>query len=218
MRRVPKTKLKEGAYVAEARGYDVRRGTHGGVMTPGQTHITPSAWRPGQTESYPGLSDPNVTYYTAEHPDTRGPSAESTGWGWASSAARQHEWGDDQKRNTRPREVVHRVEPEGIINSDQNMNPSGFAGGSMQASRLKITDTEWIKPPGPYTSHVQGTLPHVNWNQYAPLDNYEDFNNQSIRPDDVRAAKREKDAQTDSPELVAKLTERLRGRTMDRMF
>lgn len=182
LRRVPKTKYKEGAYVAEARGYDVMKGTHGGVMIPGQTHVTPSSWRPGQTESYPGLSDPNVAYYTAEHAGLRegAPSAETVGWGWASHATSQHPWSDDEKKSTRPREVVHRVEPEGIINSDQNLNKTGFAGGSMQASRLKITDTEWIKPPGVYTSHVQGTLPHLNWNQYAPLDDYRDFNNQSF--------------------------------------
>ena len=183
LRRVPKKKLKEGALVAQARGYDVEHGTHGGIMIPGQTHITPSAWRPGDVESYKGLSDPNVAYFTAEHPeDPRGlPSASTIGWGWATHASTAHPWEDKEtKRSIRPREVVHRVEPEGVINSDQNLNATGHAGGSMQASRLKITDTEWIRPPGVYATHVQGTLPHLNWNQYAPVDDYRDFNNQSF--------------------------------------
>jgi hypothetical protein len=65
-----------------------------------------------------------------------------------------------------PRAVVHHVEPQGRIEGDPAINPSGHSGRALTAESLKITDTEWI-PPARHPQGVQGTLPHVNWNQFT---------------------------------------------------
>ena len=174
------------AFETKARGYNIGSGTHGGTMpASGEVplHITPASERPDDRQVFSGISDPNRTYFTAGHegPAQHAPSrtANESGWLWATSASRKQ--GIDT--GVRSRAVVHNVEPEGLIDVDRNLNSSGKEGGELTADRLKVTGTEWIRPPTSSEAGVQGTLPHINWNQHvghSGLAQAEDYNNVGI--------------------------------------
>ena len=177
-------RMSPQAFQARERGYDIGSGTHGGVMPPSgelPEVITPASARPGDPQAFPGLSNPDATYYTANFagPEERAPdrSAGHMGWQWAESAARKRGF----ETGVRERPVMHTVEAEGRIDTDKNINPSGTYGAEMTADQLKVTGTEWIRPPNLGEMGVQGTLPHINWNQHANVGpNSYDFNNVGI--------------------------------------
>jgi len=68
-----------------------------------------------------------------------------------------------------------------IISND---NPVPMAAGA-----FKVTDTLWTPPPQPGKT-VQGTLPHINWNQFgAPnVQNPEDVSGSSLTIKDAEVA------------------------------
>jgi hypothetical protein len=151
------------------RGYSVGEGTHGSTMAgPDQTHVDPGV-ASGKVNY--GISDSTRTYYTAKHAG-RPEEAEKKGWDWAVNAVKS---AYDAPVPLRP--VLHHVETEGVIDVDRNINPSGDTD-AMTAERLRITDTDWIpdtealnikysrKYAGEDIVGVQGTLPHVNWNEF----------------------------------------------------
>jgi hypothetical protein len=204
------------AEAMEQQGYDLSKGTHGGFMgDPEQTTVDPGK-KVGKSNWT--LSDPTRAYYTAEHPASPD-HAEKQGWNWALLAH-----GDRQAGTRGKRPVVHDVVPRGTVDQDANVPHKGAA----TANSLRITDTNWIPPAQSLGTRepkvgVQGTLPHVNWNQFAPPQapaGQTDWNFQNL-DEHQGMLKRQKEGEElhgDSPELVAKLTERMRGRTMDSMF
>jgi len=185
-------RMSSPAYNTLHRGYNVSSGTHGTVMPESGAvpeHIVPHNERPGTPQGagppqvFPGLADPTKAYFTADYkgPPQRAPgrSNEELGWGWANSAARKQ--GIDT--GLRPRAVMHTVEAEGRIDVDRNLNVSGTEGAELTADRLRVTGTDWIRPPTSSEAGVQGTLPHINWNQHVGhtgLQQAEDYNNVGI--------------------------------------
>lgn len=99
-------------------------------------------------------------------------SAERSAWNWASGRGRAR---------------VHQVEPVGELRPDRE-------GGEMayMAPSAKIKDTIWTPPPGhsvPWDSRgdtgdwvVQGTIPHVNWNDYRNPHSNREMNWQGYSP------------------------------------
>lgn len=156
---------------------DISQGTHGTTMFDEPTqHILPSDAHGSVT--FPNLSDASRAYYTAvRKPAEMMPgadpklSAEESGWHWAQSASLYR-----KVSGVRPRPVVHAVTPEGSVDLDMNLNDYGTSQ-EMTADRLRITDTSWTPPPSMYPGRgvigVQGTIPHVNWNQFGPPDGAE---------------------------------------------
>lgn len=152
-----------------AEGYDIEAGVHGTAMRESGTpppFIDPANIL-GRKPNY-GLSDPNRAYYVARsrsYPE----GSEHKGWKWATNASRTMEF----TGAVAGRPVVHEVKPVGTIDVDRNLNYSG-GSSEMTAERLKVVDTHWIRPPsvgvGIGEAHVQGTLPHVNWNQFPGTD------------------------------------------------
>ena len=167
------------------------RGTHGTIMREGVTdEILPSKVHGG--EAVFGMSDPERAYFTAPSKTSLSPESldEKTGkplpfahvgsteakhhpeyterkaWDWATSAVRSSTYGG----RIPGRPIVHDVEAVGRVDVDVNMDPSGMSGHELTADRLRITDTQWIPPPHSYEHGVQGTLEHLNWNQYGPTE------------------------------------------------
>jgi hypothetical protein len=176
-------RASDEALNTRARGYDITKGTHGGVMPDSgviPSHITPPNERPGERQAFPGLADPNRAYYSAAASSPRARfNSNWQGWNWATSAARKQ--GFDTE--VRGRAVMHNVEAEGTIDTDKNMNTTGTQGTELTADRLRVTGTEWIRPPTSSEAGVQGTLPHINWNQHVGhtgLARNEDYNNVGI--------------------------------------
>lgn len=177
-------RMSSPAYETRSRGYDIGAGTHGTVMpASGEVpeQIVPASEHGRQV--FPGLADPDRTYYTANYtgPPQRAPgrSNEELGWGWATGASRKS--GIDT--GVRARAVMHTVEPEGRIDTDKNLNSPGTYGAELTADRLNVTGTEWIRPPTSSEAGVQGTLPHINWNQHVGhtgLQQAEDYNNVGV--------------------------------------
>lgn len=172
---------KEVQSNVRGRGFDPQKGTHGTTFVPGMTSVDPSNKAEDAKPVHHGLSDPDRAYYTADQvnvvEDENGwtpRDMSNGGWSWANMAA-----GSRRDTVTNPngtpgsvpgRPVVHRVEPEGTIDADRNLNPMGKVAGELTADRLKITDTEWIIPPSEENRRspgVQGTLPNENWNKYG---------------------------------------------------
>ena len=169
------------------RGYDPMSGTHGTIMDPRIKGRVLPAQRAGVEPIYKSLSRTNRAYYTANlsyFPH----EAENYGWFWARQAASYHR---DQAGSSAPapRPVVHFVKPSGEIKGDPVLNPRGASGQELTANSLKVTDTSWIPTPGGFNDvGVQGTLPHVNWNQFHRdwgLDN-EDHNSVDLAEENKR--------------------------------
>jgi hypothetical protein len=185
---------------AEAFKLDLGTGTHGTAYTPGQTTVE-GHQAAGTRATFPDYSKGDRAYYTAttnmapEKAREHEMDTERSGWDWAGSAARS------RGEPTLPdgggifgRPVVHDVEAHGEVRPDSNLD----ARSEMTADRLSITDTHWIRPPQGYFDEqgkplpappglfdnelgVQGTLPHLNWNQYAhPKMSGMDLNNAGI--------------------------------------
>ena len=147
--------------MTELGGYDISSGTHGSVYTPGQTTVDPSEVA-GTTPAFE-MSKTNRAYYTAHHPDPERDDTQSMGWSWARSAKNARP--DPENKSWSGRPVLHHVTPVGKVDHDENMG--NYAHGAYTADQLKITDTEWIREPHQDELGVQGTLPHINWNQHA---------------------------------------------------
>jgi hypothetical protein len=170
-------KATRSAEATERAGYDITTGTHGTTMPKSgevPEAITPPKERPGDPQVYESIADPTKAYYSA---NSRRPGKEGLGsqqgWKWAKRAARHQEIVSRRPGESGDgiagRPVVHHVEAMGTIDTDKNMNKLGTTGPELTADRLKVTDTEWIRRPDSGTEvGVQGTLPHVNWNQFAP--------------------------------------------------
>ena len=135
------------------------------------------------------VSDSSRAYYTANDPQRPG-MAEESGWGWAESAASSR-----TDHGVRGRPVVHDVRVYGNdIDTDKNLNPSGQHGAQMTANKLRITDTHWTPKPDPFyqPNGIQGTFPHVNWNQFKPNGaehNYFDVGSANSGAEEGRAEK-----------------------------
>jgi len=176
------------------RGYDPYRGEHGTKFSNQvTTHIDAPKQRGSRGSQVHGLSDSDRTYYVADGPKTNMVDS----WGWARMAAHNKldfvspptggpKSAANQSRYVQGRPVVHKVEPEGTIGGDHNLNPTGKGGAELTADRLKITDTEWIMPAqdsfdpaAPKPIGTQGTLPNQNWNRYHS-DGYNDYNNKTL--------------------------------------
>lgn len=88
--------------------------------------------------------------------------------------------------------------PDRPVGLDPNWstNPNYHNTLAMAAGGMKVTDTHWI-PPGKDGKAVQGTLPHVNWNQFgAPnVGNPEDVEVGLTAHDLKLAYEREQDAE-----------------------
>lgn len=174
-----------------ARGYDPTKGTHGTKFTPGVYQIDPANKAEGARVVHHGISDPDRAYYTADTVNQDAPghyaieNSEKAGWIWAdNSAGSQHDFIPDgpgllRGRAVAGRPIVHHVEPIGKMDDDRNLNPRGRVAGEMTADALRITDTEWIRPPSDFETHVQGTLPQENWNKYGDARG-SDLNNHGV--------------------------------------
>lgn len=162
-----------------ARGnLDVTRGTHGTSTPDGSapSEILPAATH-GGFQSYPGLSDSRRAYYTAPRKDGDGQDPSDEGWRWAQSSV-----GNRLGGGVRARPIVTHVAPidEADVDLDMNINRGGYSQ-QMTASKLTVTDTEWIPPinewaRGP-SEGVQGTLPNENWNKYPSTSEPRDEQN-----------------------------------------
>jgi hypothetical protein len=174
---------QEAIAKAKRMNLDLSRGTHGTVMNKdGSTmpEVVPSNKSGRMVHS--SMSDPSRAYYTAadremsdqwtlSQPYSQGAGADKDGWTWARLAA------DSKGAGTRMRAVVHNVAPSGTVDQDVNLPSSG----AMTANKLKVTDTQWIPPVTAGQHHsgvpgVQGTLPHVNWNEFRPEGNFGEAN------------------------------------------
>lgn len=166
----------------------IQFGTHGTTWNEGQTTIDPAS-SAGRDTNFE-ISDPNRTYYTPyggnsayREWDDGSVDASAEGWSWATRAGGKEEVNvSDPNKSVNNRGVVHHVEAEGEIADDE------YSVGST-ADRLRIKDTEWIRPPSGKEIGVQGTLPNNNWNRWGPLDDspksydYKDYNNLGIGRD-----------------------------------
>lgn len=144
-------------------------GTHGTIFREGQTDVRPAV----KAKVAPNFSesDPKQAYYSA-HYHGNPVVAQERGWAWANQVSRMTE------QPGRP--VVHEVTPLPGSKVDQDPYTKKYgdaSGGSLVSNRgLAITDTHWIPPVHPYAAERegvighQGTLPHVNWNQFGPQD------------------------------------------------
>lgn len=152
---------------------DLSQASHGSTMEAtgpetGVRNITPADERGGRTNF--GASDESLAYFTA--PDRgavtdRDPTQSS--WHWARAAARRQSIRQDLPgggwRAYLGRPIVHSVEPHGTVDVDRNFDD--IDSDALTASnRLEITATHWT-PPARKGEVVQGTLSHVNWNQFA---------------------------------------------------
>jgi hypothetical protein len=193
-------------------GLDLRRGTHGSVMP--KSGALPSrilsADEVGVSEVHSGMSDKSRAYYTAEQrPDiSKGlgqKSAEENGWTWANFAA--DAGGRRPGGLTRPRSVVYNVEPSGRVEPDVNLPGTG----AMTADSLDVKDVQWIPPPRTGSPGMQGTLPHLNWNEFAPPYDLMERNWHSVENDPTvspterirrRAQAQHEERMPDRPEQV----------------
>ena len=169
--------------------------------------ITPAAERPGERQSF-SFSDSSRAYYTGKYegPPQRAPirSAEEMGWGWAKEASRKQ-----GETGVMGRPVVHDVEPEGKIDVDLNLNRNGTQGAELTADRLKVTGTGWIRPPNESELGVQGTLPHINWNQHVGKHGSSviDYNNVGISGWTGQTDVRPRNNRQDAENMDAKVAE-----------
>lgn len=174
MVRTPRFSPTQAAqFKAQRMDLDLRQGTHGTVMPRDGSpmgDIVPSNKSGRMVHST--MSDPTRAYYTARDtafPDNPGRGADRDGWKWARLAA-DH----GSVAHPRGRAIVHNVRPVGKVDVDENLPSTG----AMTANRLRVTDTQWI-PPGTGMSgdnDVQGTLWHVNWNEFRGPDNRDEAN------------------------------------------
>ena len=163
-----KTEYTKSAGWVEHYGHDKTTGTHGTMMREGQTDVVPASKAgvaPIHQESHPDLA-----YYTAHRyyePDV----AEHSGWAWAHQTVEaEHE----RSGGAPGRPVVHDVVPKSGSTVDMDPYTKEW-GATDQASLvsnkgLNIVNTQWIPPVLSRNSGVighQGTLPHVNWNQFG---------------------------------------------------
>lgn len=164
------------------RGFDLSRGYHGTVYNSAQgvpDEILPSEQLPDRTNNFEGTTHENRAYYYPEGPTDNNAvnRGGSTGaWTWASSSRQEaanrpfRDKPGTQKDAVFLRPVVHKVEAIGHIDGDPVLNPTGEgAAEEMTADRLRVTDTEWVRPISQWGRRevgIQGTLPHDNWSKY----------------------------------------------------
>ena len=167
-----KSKITHDAQQVQAYGYDLSTGTHGTYFREKQREVTPAGEKRAVNFKE---SHPDRAYYTAhKHGDPL--SSERKGWTWAHQATNIL---SNREGGVLGRPVVHEVVPKSGSTIDQDpytkewREPS--AGQVTSDKGLKITDTHWIPPVSP--AHAaggvvghQGTLPHINWNQFGPRD------------------------------------------------
>jgi hypothetical protein len=213
------TRVTRNAAAVARRGHDIYRGTHGTTMAnPDQKYVMPG--NVVGKKHYP-ISNTDRAYYVAPKTNKAGAAeASRSGWQWAHGAVQSAVLSPvvGNEPFVPPRPVVHHVAAEGKVDVDYNMN-NDTKRDQMTADRLRITDTEWIRTPDALFEHgVQGTLPHMNWNQFVKRNENEswtasagrDSNNTAIlKPrhksaaaiaDDIkREEQQRRDAQT--PEL-----------------
>lgn len=91
--------------------------------------------------------------------------AEKEAWNWAEKSSVYPN--DHRPRVYEGRAVTAMDRPVGLdsgLPADINMGVEHIL--PMAAGAFEVTDTHWI-PPGQPGKAVQGTLPHVNWNQFG---------------------------------------------------
>ena len=170
-----KNKITSDAQAVAAYGYDLSKGTHGTFLREGQTEVTPTA-KAGVAANWPSISDPQRAYYSAhKHGDPM--VGERKGWHWAGGTKRD-------------RPVVHEVVPKPGSTIDQDPYTKEWrapeTGAVTSDKGLNIVDTHWIPPVSRQQREegvigVQGTLPHINWNQFGPRGSTEQLNWQVLR-------------------------------------
>ena len=158
---------RQAQAAAGRRGQDLQRGIHGTIFREGQTTVDPAG---AATPTNYGDSDTGRAYYSADQPEDTSSSKDWSGWNWAQQAVEA----SAKRGETLGRPVVHQVEAEGNVDIDPNVGEMHY--DEYTADRLKITDTNWIRPPSGDVG-TQGTLPHINWNQFVATPTKTDLNN-----------------------------------------
>jgi len=132
--------------------------------TAGVSEIVPPREHGGNV-SFHIAADRSQVYFSGEGRDLADPTAMKAGWRWASAAVRAQRWTAYDKSTVLGRPIVHEVEPVGKVRVDPNFK-GDRDDASLTADRLRVTATHWNPEPAK-GEYVQGTLPNVNWNQFA---------------------------------------------------
>ncbi len=119
----------------------------------------------------------HVNYWTSPN-GARSDEAEKDAWSWGQSTP----GGDDPADPSYGRPRVVAVRARGFVGMDPNLSDDADVSAGTNLSKVEapipvaathadVTDTEWI-PPQNYDAArdgvgVQGTLPHMNWNQFG---------------------------------------------------
>lgn len=164
-----------------------------------------------QEVNHRGYSSPWFVNYVTKSPGMFGSDeeAQEVAWSWAGQSANKEMEGHWSGADGRPRvykgigEYDNRpngMDPNFVVpDSDQGDSPEDYLQTRktipMASESFTVHDTDWI-PPGRPGKAIQGTLPHVNWNQFGKpnVGNPEDVEVGLTQDDYYRGEERRRDA------------------------